>query len=86
MRCSWKATFACGTRTCRSVAQHGPPWHCKYALDRNVGSLTFFKNGAQFGTGFPEGSIVGRVHMGGHMRVGQVLRLIENPDWPKGCG
>ena len=49
-------------------------------LDRNVGSLTFFKNGAQFGTGFPKGSVAGRVHMGGHMRAGQVLRLVDNPD------
>jgi hypothetical protein len=54
-------------------------------LDLNNGSLLFFKNGVQYGPGYPAGSVTGPVVAAVQMgREGEVLRLHAGVAFPAG--
>jgi hypothetical protein len=52
-------------------------------LDLDAGSLLFFKNGVQHGTGFPAGSVTGPVVVAARMaEKGQSVRLHSGVGFP----
>jgi hypothetical protein len=54
-------------------------------LDLNNGSLRFFKNGVQYGPGYPAGSVTGPVVHAVHMlNIGTSVRLLPNAEMPVG--
>ena len=54
-------------------------------LDLDDGSLRFFKNGVEHGSGWPAGSVTGPVALAVQMyRTGHAVRLLPDAAWPAG--
>ena len=54
-------------------------------LDLDDGSLRFFKNGAEHGSGYPAGSVTGPVARAAQMGSGGcATRLLPGAAWPAG--
>ena len=61
-----------------------------FLLDLDDGSLRFFKNGVEHGSGYPAGSVTGPVVLGVQMRWNDrhdgpsAVRLLPDAAWPAG--